>query len=98
MKKEILESSEFKDVVKGKNTVSLILTVLELILYFGFVLLIAYNKEFLGQKVYGPVTVGIPIGISVIILSWALTGIYVLWSNRIYDEKVSKIKEKLGGE
>ncbi len=98
MKKEILESSEFKDIVKSKNSVSLILTALELILYFGFVLLIAYNKEFLGQKIYGPVTIGIPIGIGVIVLSWVLTGIYVLWSNKSYDERVSKMKEKLGGE
>lgn len=98
MKKEILESSEFKDIVKSKNSVSLILTALELILYFGFVLLIAYNKEFLGQKIYGPVTIGIPVGIGVIVLSWVLTGIYVLWSNKSYDERVSKMKEKLGGE
>lgn len=98
MKKEILESSEFKEIVKSKNSVSLILTALELILYFGFVLLIAYNKEFLGQKIYGPVTIGIPVGIGVIVLSWVLTGIYVLWSNKSYDERVSKMKEKLGGE
>lgn len=98
MKKEILESSEFKEIVKSKNSVSLILTALELILYFGFILLIAYNKEFLGQKIYGPVTIGIPIGIGVIVLSWVLTGIYVLWSNKSYDERVSKMKEKLGGE
>lgn len=98
MKREILESAEFKEIVKSKNLVSLILTVLELFLYFGFVLLIAYNKEFLGQKIYGPVTVGIPIGIGVIVLSWVLTGIYVLWSNKSYDERVSKMKEKLGGE
>ncbi len=98
MKKEILESSEFKKLLKSKNSISLILTLLELILYFGFVLLIAYNKEFLSQKFYGPVTVGIPIGIGVIVLSWVLTGIYVLWSNKVYDERVTKIKEKLGGE
>ncbi len=98
MREEILKSSHFKELVKSKNTISLILTLLELILYFGFILLIAYNKDFLGQKIYGPVTVGIPVGIGVIILSWVLTGIYVLWSNRVYDEKVLKIREKLGGE
>lgn len=98
MKREILGSSEFKEIVKSKNSVSLILTLLELILYFGFILLIAYNKEFLGQKIYGPLTVGIPVGVGVIVVSWVLTGIYVLWSNKSYDERVSKIKEKLGGE
>ncbi|ACI21147.1 MULTISPECIES: DUF485 domain-containing protein [Thermodesulfovibrio] len=98
MKEELLKSSLFKEIVRSKNSISLILTVLELIIYFGFVLLVAYNKEFLGEKLYGSVTVGIPIGIGVIILSWLLTGIYVLWSNKVYDEKVSKIREKIGGE
>jgi len=50
MKEEILNSKEFKNLVKSKNCISLILTVLELIVYFGFILLIAYNREFLNQK------------------------------------------------
>lgn len=98
MKEKILNSEEFKRLVKSKNSISLILTVLELFIYFGFILLIAYNKEFLGQKIFGPVTVGIPLGIGVIVLSWVLTGIYVAWSNKVYDEKVSQIREKIGGE
>ncbi len=98
MKKEILNSTEFKAIVRSKNAISIILSILELAIYFGFILLIAYNKEFLSQKIYGPVTVGIPVGIGVIVLSWVLTGIYVTWSNKIYDEKVSKIREKIGGE
>lgn len=98
MKEKILNSSEFKSLVRSKNAISLILTVAELVVYFGFVLLIAYNKDFLSQKIYGPVTVGIPVGIGVIVISWILTGIYVAWSNKKYDQKVSEIKEKLGGE
>lgn len=98
MKEKILSSSEFKSLVRSKNAISLILTVAELVVYFGFILLIAYNKEFLSQKIYGPVTVGIPIGIGVIVVSWIFTGIYVAWSNKKYDQKVAEIKEKLGGE
>lgn len=98
MKEEILKSSSFREIVRSKNAISLILTFLELFIYFGFVLLVAYKKDFLGQKLYGSVTVGIPIGIGVIVLSWLLTGIYILWSNKVYDEKVSKIREQMGGE
>lgn len=98
MKEEILKSSSFREIVRSKNVISLILTFLELFIYFGFVLLVAYKKDFLGQKLYGSVTVGIPIGIGVIVLSWLLTGIYILWSNKVYDEKVSKIREQMGGE
>lgn len=98
MKEKILSSPEFKRLVRSKNAISVILTVAELVIYFGFILLIAYNKQFLSQKIYGPVTVGIPIGIGVIVLSWILTGIYVAWSNKKYDQRVAEIKEKLGGE
>jgi len=44
------------------------------------------------------VTVGIPLGIGVIVLSWIFTGIYILWSNKKYDQKISALKEKLGGQ
>jgi|YNPMSStandDraft_2_1061718.scaffolds.fasta_scaffold00799_11 uncharacterized membrane protein (DUF485 family) len=99
MKDRILNSQEFRSLVRSKNAISLILTVAQLFIYFGFILLLAYNKEFLGQKIYGPVTIGIPVGIGVIILTWLLTGIYVAWSNKKYDQKLSEIREKLvGGE
>lgn len=98
MKEKILNSPEFRIIVKSKNTISIILTVVELIIFFGFILLLAYGKEFLNQKIYGPITVGIPIGIGVIVISWILTGIYVAWANKFYDEKVANLREKLGGE
>jgi len=98
MRDKILKSNEFRKLVKSKNATSFFLTVAELIVYFGFIFLIAYNKEFLSQKIYGPVTIGIPIGISVIVISWIFTGIYVVWANKKYDQKVAEIKEKLGGE
>lgn len=97
-REKILNSQEFKSIVSSKNSISFILTVLELIIYFGFILLLAYGKGFLSQKIYGPITVGIPIGIGVILFSWILTGIYVAWANKSYDRKVSELREKLGVE
>lgn len=94
----ISDSKEFKELVRSKNFVSTILTVLELVVYFGFILLMAYGKDFLSQKIYGAVTVGIPVGIGVIVISWIITGIFVVWSNKVYDKKVAEIKEKLGEE
>ncbi|MEN2994055.1 MAG: DUF485 domain-containing protein [Thermodesulfovibrio sp.] len=98
MKEKILNSDEFKGLVRSKNAVSIILTLVELFIYFGFIVLLAYGKEIMTYKVYGPITAGIPIGIGVIVLSWLLTGIYVAWANKSYDEKVTNIKESLGGE
>ena len=49
--KEILESKKFQDLVKKRLTVSLSLTALMLIVYFGFILTIAFNKELLAVKI-----------------------------------------------
>ena|SRR5208337_5522162 len=96
---DILNDPEFKELSSKKNTISIILTILELVMYFGFISLIAYNKPFLAQKlnVGGSATIGIPIAVGTILGSWVLTGIYIWWANVKYDELVKKIKAKVGG-
>lgn len=94
---EILEDEDFKELSSKKNSISLVLTVLELVLYFGFIALIAFNKPFLGTKVSGAITIGIPIAVGTIVLSWVFTGIYVRWANTTYDALVKKVKDKIGG-
>jgi uncharacterized membrane protein (DUF485 family) len=98
-KEDILDDPDFKDLSSQKNTISTILTILELVIYFGFIALIAYNKPFLAQKLSagGSATIGIPIAIGTIILSWVLTGIYIWWANAKYDVLVKKVKDKVGG-
>ncbi len=98
-KEDILNDPDFKELSSQKNTISIILTVLELVLYFGFIGLIAYNKPFLAQKMSagGSTTIGIPIAVGTILLSWVFTGIYIWWANAKYDELVKKVKEKIGG-
>jgi uncharacterized membrane protein (DUF485 family) len=94
---EILEDSDFKSLSSQKNTISVILTILELVLYFGFIALIAFNKAYLSQKFSGAITIGIPIAVGTIFLSWVFTGIYIFWANNKYDVLVKKVKEKIGG-
>ncbi len=94
---EILEDPDFKALSSQKNSISLVLTILELVLYFGFVGLIAFNKPFLGTKVTSTITIGIPIAVGTIVMSWVLTGIYVRWANNKYDVLVKKVREKIGG-
>jgi len=98
-KEDILDDPDFKDLSSQKNTISTILTVLELVIYFGFIALIAYNKPFLAEKLSagGSATIGIPIAIGTIIFSWVLTGIYIWWANAKYDVLVKKVKDKVGG-
>jgi uncharacterized membrane protein (DUF485 family) len=96
---DILNDPDFKDLSSQKFTISIILTVLELALYFGFIGLIAFNKPFLAQKLSAGVatTIGIPIAVGTIVFSWVFTGIYIWWANTKYDVLVNKVKEKVGG-
>jgi uncharacterized membrane protein (DUF485 family) len=94
---EILDDKDFQSLSSQKFAICTILTILELVLYFGFIALIAFNKPFLSQKLSGAITIGIPIAVGTIILSWVLTGIYIRWANNTYDVLVKKVKEKIGG-
>jgi uncharacterized membrane protein (DUF485 family) len=94
---EVLEDADFKTLSRQKKTISIILTILQLLLYFGFIALIAFNKPFLASKFSGAITIGIPIAVGTIFLSWVLTGIYIRWANTRYDVLVKKVKEKVGG-
>jgi uncharacterized membrane protein (DUF485 family) len=98
-KEDILTDPDFLELSAQKNTISIILTILELVLYFGFIALIAYNKPFLAQKMSagGAATIGIPIAVGTILLSWVFTGIYIWWANVKYDELVKKVIAKVGG-
>lgn len=94
---DYLEDPDFKSLASQKNRISAVLTICELVLYFGFIALIAFNKPFLSTKLSGAITIGIPIAIGTIVLSWVLTGIYVQWANTKYDSLVKKVKDKIGG-
>jgi uncharacterized membrane protein (DUF485 family) len=93
---DLLEDPDFKDLSAQKNFVSIILTILELLLYFGFIALIAFNKPFLAKKLTegGSTTIGIPIAVGTILGSIVLTGIYIQWANNKYDKLVDKVKNK----
>jgi uncharacterized membrane protein (DUF485 family) len=94
-KEELLASPEFHELMRRKNSISTVLTALTLIVYFGFMLLLAFGQEFLSTKVSRSVTLGIPLGISVIVLAWIFTGIYVRWANSRYDEMVARVKARV---
>lgn len=90
----ILESDEFKTLVAKRWSVSLILTALMLAVYYGFILLLAFDKTYLAQKIGEHLTLGIPVGIGVILFAWIVTGIYVVWANGYYDSTVQQIKNR----
>jgi uncharacterized membrane protein (DUF485 family) len=68
-----------------------------MIVYYGFTLLVAFNKEFMGTPIGNSViTWGIPLGLFVILFTVVITGIYVRRANREYDELSDAIRAKVG--
>jgi len=92
---EIVNSPKFKKLVVTRWSVSFLLTFLLFVVYYGYILLIAYNKEFLAEKVGVYTNYGILLGVLVIVLAWVLTFIYVLWANFSYDKRVEELKKEI---
>ncbi|MCP3164558.1 DUF485 domain-containing protein [Myxococcus qinghaiensis] len=72
--------------------VAAVLTVATLVAYFGFILLVAFNKPLMGKQLTPGLSVGILLGAVVIVTAWALTGIYMIWANGKYDRALSQLR------
>lgn len=92
--KNIDKMPEFKELVTRRWTVATILTVLVFITYYGFVLVVGLSKATLSQKIGVVTTLGIPVAIAVIVISFFLTLYYVIWSNSRYDSLALSILNK----
>ena len=63
------------------------LTLAMMVVYYGFILLVAFNKEFLSQRLGdGVMTVGIPVGFGVIVFTILITAVYVRRANTEFDD------------
>mgnify|MGYP003607382729 CR=1 FL=1 len=75
-----------------RNRLGIFLTVLMLLAYYGYMALIAFDKKFLAQPIGAGVTsLGIPIGMGVIIFTIVITGIYVRRANGEFDTLTKEI-------
>ncbi len=92
---EVVGSPEFRALVKRRWSVSLVMLALLFVGYYGFILLLAGNKEFVSQKIGDATTLAIPLGVAIIIFAWLLTAIYVAWANKSYDPEVERLKGEL---
>ena len=69
------------------------LTLSMMVVYFGFILLVAFNKPLLGTLLAPGLSLGILLGALVIVVAWALTWVYVSWANRYYDAAVARLRQ-----
>lgn len=65
-----------------------------MIIYFGFILLIAFNKPLLGTLIAPGLSLGILLGALVIVAAWVLIYLYVRWANTYYDKRLSRLQNE----
>lgn len=84
---QIENNAHFRELVEKRQRFAALLSVIMLIVYVGFILLIAFAPGWLGTPLYPgtSVTRGIPIGMGIIVISFLLTGVYVWRANGEFD-------------
>ncbi len=101
MQKEMIEKIKndpnYQELVSKRSSFSIKLTILMLVVYFAFILTIAFEPSLLGAPLSSDsvTTVGIPVGMAVIFFAFVLTGIYTKRANGEFDDLNNKIKESL---
>jgi uncharacterized membrane protein (DUF485 family) len=78
-------------VTAARWRVALTLTIAMMVIYFGFILLVAFDKPLLGTLIVPGLSLGMLLGVLVILAAWVLTWTYVRWANRHYDESVREL-------
>jgi len=101
MNKELVEkiksNPDYQELVSKRNGFAIKLSIAMLVVYFTFILTIAFNPSALGTPISSDsvTTIGIPIGIAVIIFAFILTGVYTKRANGEFDDLNNKIKESV---
>ena len=89
---KIQNHPKYLELRSKRNTLGVTLTILMLVVYYGYIGLIAFDKSFLAQPIGAGVTsLGIPIGMGVIIFTIAITGLYVRRANGEFDALTQEI-------
>jgi uncharacterized membrane protein (DUF485 family) len=79
-------------VAAARWRLSLILTAIMTVVYVGFILLIAFDKPLLGTILVPGLSLGLLLGVLMILTAWSLILIYVRWANTHYDHRVSDFR------
>ena len=89
----IAANPKYQQLKSTRSSYSIIMTILMMVVYYGYILLIAFDKEFLASKLGTGMTtsIGIPMGVGVIVFTIILTNIYVRRANTEFDELAEQI-------
>ena len=85
--------SALRAVTAARWRVAVSLTIAMMVVYFGFILLVAFRKPLLGTQIIDGLSLGMLLGALVIVVAWVLTWVYVRWANRYYDASLRELRK-----
>lgn len=89
-------SEPLRALARTRWRVAISLTAVMVVVYFGFILLIAYDKPLMATLVAPGLSLGILLGALVIVATWVLTYAYIGWANRRYDPELERLRKDAG--
>jgi uncharacterized membrane protein (DUF485 family) len=98
--RRIENDPNYKKLVSDRRSLGWTLAVITLVMYYGYIAIVAFAPSIIAAPLFGSTTVGIALGVAIIAASILLTGIYVLRANSEYDDLTSAIvaSNKRGGK
>lgn len=94
---QVKNNPKYQKLVSERSRFAWTLSIVMLVVYYAFIMTIAFSPETLGTKIgSGVMTLGIPVGIAIIFISFILAGIYVRRANGEFDQLTKEIREELG--
>ncbi|KUM02152.1 DUF485 domain-containing protein [Chromobacterium subtsugae] len=94
--KKIQSNPKYLELVHKKTSLGWTLAIVMLAIYYGYILILAFDPALLGRPLYAgaTMTVGIPVGVCIILSAFVLTGVYVRRANREFDPLTRQIVEE----
>ena len=88
----IRANPKYRELRHKRNSLGWSLSLAMMVVYYGYIALIAFNKPFLSQRIgEGVTTLGVPIGMAVIVFTVIITGYYVRRASREFDALTQEI-------
>jgi uncharacterized membrane protein (DUF485 family) len=87
----VRDNPDFVELERTRGRLGWTLTAIMLVIYFGFIFLVAFAPGLMATPVFGIMTLGFPLGLFVILSAIALTGFYVLRANSAFDRLTARI-------
>ena len=88
---KIKNNPSYKELVERRSAYAWKMTIAMLVVYYAFILTIAFAPQVLGTSMGGVMTIGIPVGIIIIFFSFIMAGLYTRRANGEFDDLTKKV-------